>query len=60
MEDLKIYLNVDYPTVNLIIGIRRIGALIGTCISGAIVDKFSNYAELILAISCLFAAVGKI
>ncbi|CAF0745904.1 unnamed protein product [Brachionus calyciflorus] len=59
MEHLKIYLNVDYPTVNLIIGIRRIGALIGTCISGAIVDKFSNYAELILAISCLFAAFGN-
>ncbi|CAF0745945.1 unnamed protein product [Brachionus calyciflorus] len=58
MEDLKIYLNVDYHTINLIIGIRQIGALIGTCISGAIVDKFSNYAELILAISCLFAAFG--
>ena len=60
MEDLKIYLNVDYYTINLITGIRQIGSLIATCVSGALLDKFSNYAESILAISCLFAALGII
>lgn len=60
LEDLKIYLDVDYKSVSFSLVNRSIGYLLVISFCGIIFDRYSNYSDLIMAICCLFIAIRKL
>ena len=53
-EDLRILFGLNYESVSFVLVVRNIGFLVTICFSGILYDKFSKYAELIMAISGFF------
>lgn len=60
-EDLKILLSLNYQKISLALVLKNVGYLVMVPISGVILDKFSKYADLIMAVcSILYAIRNKI
>jgi hypothetical protein len=56
-EDLKIYLDTNYEKLSALFSLKNTAYLIIVVFGGFILDKFSNYADLILALSSAFLAL---
>lgn len=56
-EDLKIYLDTNYEKLSGLFSLKNTAYLIIVVFGGFILDKFSNYADLILALSSAFLAL---
>jgi hypothetical protein len=59
LEDLRILLNSNYENISLALELRGLGYLIFVLFSGVFYDKFSDYADLIMAIASFFFAFRK-
>lgn len=59
-EDLRISLSLNYDGISTAMVNRGIGMLIMMFFSGYLYDKFSNYAELLMAVSGFFLVLRKI
>ncbi|RNA17641.1 sodium-dependent glucose transporter 1A-like [Brachionus plicatilis] len=53
LEDLRVFLQLDYNTIIFVINNRHVGFILTTCFCGLIVDKFYHYLETIMTICCL-------
>ena len=60
LEDLKVYLDVNYSSLSFGLVLRNIGYLGLTLFFGLILDKVSSYAELLMGISSVIIAICKI
>jgi len=56
-EDLKIYLDTNYEKLSALFSLKNTAYLIIVVFGGFILDKFSNYADLIMAFSSAFLAL---
>lgn len=56
-EDLKIYLDTNYEKLSALFSLKNTAYLIIVVFGGFILDKFSNYADLIMALSSAFLAL---
>lgn len=59
LEDLKIFLNIDYSTISIALILRNVSYLGVTVVFGLFLQKFTNYYELIMAFSSATMALGK-
>lgn len=59
LEDLKLYLNVDYHSVSFSLTLRNIGYLVMVSFSGYLFDRFPRYADLVMCLSSLLIAIRK-
>lgn len=59
LEDLKLYLNVDYHSVSFGLTLRNIGYLVMVSFSGYLFDRFPRYADLVMCLSSLLIAIRK-
>ena len=59
-EDLKILLSINNEQISLALSLKAFAYLIAVPISGFLLDKFSKYAELLMAVSCLLMSLRKI
>ena len=59
LEDLKIFLNIDYSTISLALILRNFSYLGVTVIFGLFLQKCTKYYELIMAFSSATMALGK-
>ncbi len=60
LEDLRIYLKLNYNGISFGLVIRNLGTLFMMLFSGYLYDKLTNYADLLMAISGLFLAFRMI
>ena len=59
-EDLKIFIDVDYSALSFGLILRNVAYLSLTILFGLVLDKFSAYSELIMAVSSAIMALGSI
>ena len=59
-EDLKIFIDVDYSALSFGLILRNVSYLSLTVLFGLVLDKFSAYSELIMAVSSAIMALGSI
>lgn len=57
LEDLKLYLDVDYHSVSFSLTLRNIGYLVMVSFSGYLFDRFPRYADLVMCLSSLLIAI---
>ena len=60
LEDLRVVLHLSYNEISRGLVFRSIGYLTFTFSSGLVLDRFSNYAEIIMAVTCVFRSLRKI
>jgi MFS family permease len=58
-EDLKTLLNINNEQISFTLTLKAFASLITVPIGGILLDKFSKYADLFMAICCLFMALRK-
>ncbi len=58
-EDLRVLLNLNYNGFATALVFQSVGMLITMFFSGYLYDKFSNYSELLMAISGFFVVARK-
>jgi hypothetical protein len=59
LEDLKLYLGVDYNELSFLISLKQASHLALILIGGMLFDKFSFYADTIMCISSILLVVRK-
>ena len=59
LEDLKIYLNVDYNTLSFLMILKSFSYLCVITLGGVLFDKFYLYTDLLMFISTLFLIIRK-
>lgn len=59
MEDLKIYLDVNYSRYSFGLVLRNVGYLTVTLIMGFILDNIANFSDVLMAISSLIIGISK-
>jgi fucose permease len=58
LEDLRVYMNVNYSQISFSLVMRSIGYLGLTALFGLILDKFTNYFDILMSISSLIVAIS--
>jgi fucose permease len=58
LEDLRVYLNVNYSEISFSLVLRSIGYLGLTVVFGLFLDKLSNYFDTLMSISSLIVAIS--
>jgi hypothetical protein len=59
LEDLKLYLNVDYRSVSFNLVVRNIGYLTVISFAGYLFDRFNHYSDLFMCLSSVCFAIRK-
>lgn len=59
LEDLKLFLNVDYHRVSFNLVLRNTGYLVMVFFSGILFDRFPKYSDLFMCLSSVIFAVRK-
>lgn len=59
LEDLKIYLNIDYTTISLALILRNCSYMGMTILFGLFINKLNNYYEIVMACSSAIMALGN-
>lgn len=59
MEDLKIYLEVNYSRYSFGLVLRNTGYLTITLLLGFLLDKLSNFSDILMAVSSIIIAISK-
>lgn len=59
LEDLKLFLQVDYQSVSFNLVLRNIGYLVMVSFSGYIFDCFPRYYDLFMCLSSVLFAIRK-
>lgn len=59
LEDLKLFLQVDYHCVSFNLVLRNIGYLTTVSLSGFLLDRYSEYTDLFMCLASLFFAIRK-
>jgi fucose permease len=59
LEDLKLFLAVDYQAVSSNLVARNVGYLLFVFLSGYLLDKYANYSDLLMAVSSICFAFRK-
>ncbi len=59
-EDLRVRLAMSYKDLAFSLVMRSFGYLIFTFLTGLVIDKFSKYVDLVMAISSVFRCLGKL
>ena len=59
LEDLKLFLNVDYHKVSFNLVLRNTGYLVMVFFSGILFDRFPKYSDLFMCLSSVIFAVRK-
>lgn len=58
LEDLKIFLNVDYSTISFSIILRNCSYLVVTIFLGLVLDKCAHFSELLMSFASFVMALG--
>lgn len=59
LEDLKVFLDVNYSTISFGLVLRNLGYMVLTLVLGIFIDRISKFSEFLMSFSALLISISN-